>query len=596
MNRRSLHQTLLCLAVVSAVTAMVVTTSSCSGRHLQKMRPGMQPLYAAEARSDHGMVSTGSIEATRAGVRILEQGGTAVDAAVAAAFALGVSDPGGSGLGGFTYVLLSMADGRDVAIDGSTPVPYVVNRQQLLQTRAQGGAFGYLVVSLPTTLATLAHTLDAYGTIGLDQALAPAIEIAEEGYRLSPDSIAWAQGYLDEILASRYFRFVVLEDGVRLGQPGDLVCRPDLGRTLRRISDEGAETFYRGSLADEISADMEAHGGFLRTVDLARYQVRQTKPLRTTYRNVEILSFPPPGGGAEVAEALNILDFFPSAFFHEDSVERQHVLVEASRIAQIDHATMASELDRFPHSGPSYLSREHAAKRAAMITPGRAIDDRELGVGRTASILGEHTTHVSVVDQYGNVASLTQTLCRQYGAKVATPGLGFPYNCCLEFLDFEDPHSPIYLRPGGTYPTSMAPTIVRSGGWVMALGSAGSDRIPPSVTGVISNVVDRGMGIRDAVVAPRVLWNSAHEPPRVCIEIADPVTMVDADRLQSFGFDSMYRLQYPPEPVSDAAFFGGVNAVVFDLTGAGFSGVGDPRRFGFALGPRAVVVVADGVN
>ncbi len=573
--------------------AAALTTTSCSGRHVQKMRRGTQPLYAAEAHSDYGMVSTGSIEATRAGVQILEQGGTAVDAAVAAAFALGVSDAGGSGLGGFTYVLLSLADGRNVAIDGSTPVPLVVNREQLFQTRAQGWPFGYLVVSVPTTLATLAHTLDAYGSISLGQALAPAIAIAEQGFRLSPGSIAWAQGYLDEILASHYFRFVVLEDGARLGQPGDLVCRPDLGRTLRRISDEGPETFYRGSLADEISADLESHNGFLRTVDLARYQVREREPLRSTYRNVEIISFPPPGGGAEVVEALNILEFFPSAFLDEDSVERQHVLVEASRIAQIDHATMASELDRFPQTRPSYLSREHAAQRAAMITPGRAIDDRELGVGRKSSILGEHTTHVSVVDRYGNVVSLTQTLCRQYGAKVATPGLGFPYNCCLEFLDFEDPHSPIYLRPGGTYSTSMAPTIVRAGEWVMALGSAGSDRIPPSVTGVISNVVDRGLGIRDAVVAPRVLWNSAHEPPRVCIEIADPVTASDADRLQSFGFESMYRLQYPPEPVSDSAFFGGVNAVVFDLTAARFSGVGDPRRFGFALGPRAVVAVAD---
>jgi len=214
------------------------------------------------------------------------------------------------------------------------------------------------------------------------------------------------------------------------------------------------------------------------------------------------------------------------------------VLTESFRIVQFDHATMASELQRFPQTGPSYLSLEHAAQRAAMIRPGRAIDDRELGAGRASSILGEHTTHVSVVDRRGNVAVLTQTLCRQYGAKVATPGLGFPYNCCLEFLDFEDPHSPFYLSPGATYPTSMAPTIVRSDGWVMGLGSAGSDRIPPSVTGVISNVVDGGMSVRDAVVWPRVLWNSAHEPPRVCIEIADPVTTRDADRLQSRGFES----------------------------------------------------------
>jgi gamma-glutamyltranspeptidase len=115
-----------------------------------------------------------------------------------------------------------------------------------------------------------------------------------------------------------------------------------------------------------------------------------------------------------------------------------------------------------------------------------------------------------------------------------------------------------------------------------------SDRIPPSVVDVISNVIDRDMGIRDAVVAPRVLWNSAHDPPRICIEITDPITKKDADRLQSFGFEDMFRLEFPPVPRADLAFFGGVNVVLYDSSTGVFSGVGDPRRSGFAEGPRAV--------
>jgi gamma-glutamyltranspeptidase/glutathione hydrolase len=202
--------------------------------------------------------------------------------------------------------------------------------------------------------------------------------------------------------------------------------------------------------------------------------------------------------------------------------------------------------------------------------------------------MGEHTTHVSVVDRHGNAVALSQTLCRQYGAKVATPGLGFPYNSCLEFFDFENPGSPYFMRPRARYATTMAPTIVRRDGRIMVLGSAGSDRIPPSVVDVISNVIDRDMGIRDAVVAPRVLWNSAHDPPRICIEITDPITKKDADRLQSFGFDDMFRLEFPPVPRADLAFFGGVNVVLYDSSTGVFSGVGDPRRSGFAEGPRAV--------
>lgn len=194
-----------------------------------------------------------------------------------------------------------------------------------------------------------------------------------------------------------------------------------------------------------------------------------------------------------------------------------------------------------------------------------------------------------MVDRDGNVFSLTQTLCRRYGSKVAAPGLGFVYNSCLDIFDFENPQSPIYLRPGGTFPTNMAPTIVQNGNSVIAIGSAGSDKIPPSTCHLVINLVDRGLGIRDAVVAPRVIWNSAHDPGRVYVEIADPIAESEADSMRAMGFDTMYLLRYPPDPVPDSAFFGGVNAVAYDAGTGAFTGVGDPRRDGFAVRPRLAV-------
>ena len=569
-----------------AIAAAVPALTFCTAQKAQKYRGDPKPLAAPEVRSDFGMVSAGTVEAARAGASILEQGGNAIDAAVAAAFALGVSDPGGSGLGGLTYVLISTADGRDIAVDGSTPAPFVVDNTKLQEIKDAEGRFGHTVVSVPTTLATLAHSLEKYGTMDLATVLEPAIEIAGRGYRLSPNSIAWASGYLEEILASSYLRFVVLDNGQTLGRAGTLVCRPDLRNTLMRIAREGADTFYRGRMADEINADMARNGGYLRKVDLARYRVREAAPLRSRYRDAEIVAFPPPGGGAEVVETLDILQTFPSDFIASRSAERHHVFIEASRLAQADQAGG-------PAGGPPVFARSkndpaHAYERAALITPGRAIPESKLGPAAASSVLGEHTTHVSVVDRDGNAVSLTQTLCRQYGSKVATPGLGFPYNSCLEFLDFENPQSPIYLRPGATYPTNMAPTIVRTKDSVIALGSAGSDRIPPSLCEVITNIVDRGSGLRDAVVAPRIIWNSAHDPGRVCVEVADPVVEADAEAIRQMGFDTMYVLQYPPDPVSDSAFFGGVNAVAYDARHGEFIGVGDPRRDGVAVGPRVV--------
>ena len=172
-------------------------------------------------------------------------------------------------------------------------------------------------------------------------------------------------------------------------------------------------------------------------------------------------------------------------------------------------------------------------------------------------------------------------------------GLGFVYNSCLEFLDFENPRSPIYLHPGDTFPTNMAPTILRKDDTVVALGSAGSDRIAPSVCEVITNIVDRRLSLREAVVAPRVIWNSVHNPGRVCIEVAQPIVEADVEGLRRMGFETMYVLRYPPDPVADAAFFGGVNAVAYAASTGVFTGVGDPRRDGFAAGP---FVAAPGEN
>jgi gamma-glutamyltranspeptidase/glutathione hydrolase len=134
----------------------------------------------------------------------------------------------------------------------------------------------------------------------------------------------------------------------------------------------------------------------------------------------------------------------------------------------------------------------------------------------------------------------------------------------------------------------MTPTIMRRGASVTVLGGAGSDRIPSTLIDVISNMVDRSMGLKEAVVAPRVMWNSASDPPRVCLEIAGPISDRDGDRLQSYGFEHMFRLHYPPEGNTNLGFFGGVNAVSYDGATGVFHGVGDPRRTGFALGPRVV--------
>jgi gamma-glutamyltranspeptidase/glutathione hydrolase len=572
----------------AALFATMLVFHSCAHSDGGPQQSSPAPLLALEAHSDYGMVSTGSVEATRAGVQMLERGGNAVDAAVAAAFALGVADPGGSGLGGMTYILISPANGPAVAVDGSATVPLSADASALLELRNSGEHMGAKAVAVPATLAALNHALERYGTMTLEEVLQPSIEIADRGYRLSLNTVAWTTGYFKEILASPYLRYVVLDGGERAGSVGDVMCRPDLAATLRRIADEGPASFYRGSIAHRMVADLGARGGYLQPVDLAPVRAQEFRPLRSQYRDAEVISYPWPGGGGEVAEALNILETFPRDFLREDSVDRLHVMIEVFRIANADRARFSHESPRQSMGNVDHLSVEHARERASLITPGRVIPDHVLGVAGPSAAMGEHTTHVSVADRHGNAVALSQTLCRQYGAKVATPGLGFPYNSCLEFFDFEHPESPYFLQPRKRYSTTMAPTILRRDGRLMILGSAGSDRISPSVVEVISKFIDRDMDIRDAVVAPRVLWNSAIDPARVCIEITPPIKKRHANQLQESGFEHMFRLEYSDAPAKDAGFFGGVNAVLYDASTGIFSGVGDPRRSGFAEGPRAV--------
>ncbi len=554
-------------------------------------------LTPSVARSDFGMVATGSPEATRAAVEILERGGNAIDASVAAALMLTVSDPSASGLGGMTYMVIHLATGRTFAIDGSPPTPRAVEPGRLQELKDAGKLLGHELVAVPTTLAVLESARSRYGTMSLSALLEPAIETAENGYELSPMQIISTNKYFKRIVASDSVRPIAMQDGATTGRPGDLICRPILARVLRQIAREGTASFYRGSIADVIEADMIENGGFLRKSDLAMLRVREVRTLLTTYRGTEVHTFPPPGGGATLIEILNILGNFPSELMAENSVARHHVATEAYRIADSDRFLGSTSSPGSPFAPPLRLSPEHARLRAQQIVPDRAIPVADLQgpLNPECGPSGDSTTQVSVADQWGNVVSLTQTIGRSYGAEVATPSLDFPYNSLLENFNFDKPQCPGYLQPLIPCPNDMAPTLVfaKDGTLVAALGSPGSNRIPSMIVGVISNLVDRGMALDQAIEAPRALFGGIPKASPM-FEIEAPITEEMVDSLESMGLENVERYYYPPEH-RRIVVYGGVNAIGWDARTGTFIGVGDSRRYGSALGPRVVVqpVVAD---
>jgi gamma-glutamyltranspeptidase/glutathione hydrolase len=549
------------------------------GDTLSPMVPEHQ--RAIEVRSTGGVVVANTREAAAAGARILSEGGNAVDAAVATALALGVSETEASGLGGQAWMVIHMADGRDIALDGSGKVPDLVKPQELQRLADEDLLFGYKFVATPEAVAVLDQALRKFGTKSVAEVMAPAIELADYGVRLTPHQDAVLLSFGWRMRSNATLRDIFFNASLDEWESDHIYCMDQVGSTMRRLAQRGFRDFYDGRIADAIDADMRVNGGYLRKSDLAKVQAVERVPASGTYRGLEVISFPDPGGGPAVVEALQILERFAPERVGGDSTDALVIRLEASRLALYD--LFASWL-LGPTAAPRMLDPQLAARRAAMINPRRALRDRDI-TGREMVITPRRlhgSTHVSVLDARGDAVALTLSYNVEFGAAVATPGLGFPYNATLSVVDFDNPTSPRYARPGTVPKEVVSPTILlRDGKPFMVLGGPGSGRITSTIANTIVNVVDRHMTAGDAVAHPRVLW-SASSQPAPYVEMAYPFSDAAVAELNKRGYPSVYVLRYPAR-VIDAIAFGGVNLAMYDsLTGEAV-GAGDPRRAGTAV-------------
>jgi gamma-glutamyltranspeptidase/glutathione hydrolase len=560
------------LVLAAALLACRVAAGAGQGADAANL-PRPSQLEAAEASSRFGVVVSGSELASRIGAAVLEDGGNAVDAAVATALALGVAEPGQSGLGGQTYVLICWPGGRCVAVDGSCRVPLRTSRPALKQLAESGRQYGHEWVATPGTLAALAYTLATYGRKPLAEVIAPVIELADAGATWTPNQLHFLTAYLGKVREHPYLADLVLQDRLSARLLDHRYCNDDLARTLRRIAAGGAREFYAGSIAGEIERDMVAHGGFLQRDDLATLTAVERTPLRGVYRGLDIVSFPKPGGGASVIMALEILDRFSSARLAQAGADSLHLQIEAARLGI---ATSLSAGASAWH--PPEWMRTAASECAGRIRSDRALFVEELGGDRTAYWRDRDTTHLSVADRDGMVVSLTQTLGHGFGACVATPGLGFPYNSALLGFDLDQPRSDFFLAPRRSSATGMAPTILlRDGRPFLVLGGVGSARITASIVLTLVNRLDRGMPLSDAVGAPRALWGSAPENT-LTVELGGSLTEDVAAELQRLGHAPAKVCRFPVSQ-ADLGWQGGVNAIEIAADGT-CVGVGDPRRQG----------------
>ncbi|MDJ0906835.1 MAG: gamma-glutamyltransferase [Woeseiaceae bacterium] len=525
-----------------------------------------------------GMVASQHLVAAEVGAAVLEEGGTAVDAAIATGFALAVTLPRAGNIGGGGFMLVYDAEsGATTAIDYREMAPLRATRDMFLDENGDAdpelSRNSHLASGVPGTVAGFWMAHRQFGKLPWSRLLEPAIALARDGIVVSRDLAAQLQRRKERNCRNAatcgYF---YKDDGAPFGF-GESLVQSDLAKTLQLIADEGPDAFYKGAIAEKIVAEMEAGGGLIDMASLAAYKPVVREAISTNYRGYDVVTMPPPSsGGVHVLQMLNVLSHFPVADMGRGSADKIHLLAEVMRLAYADRSKHLGDPDFYEVPVGWLLSDEYAAELSATIDMQRARPSAEVAPGVPPVHESEDTTHFSVMDAAGNVVANTYTLNGSYGSAISVPGAGFLLNNEME--DFvSKPGTPnMFGLLGGEANavqalkrplSSMTPVIVFKDGepW-FATGSPGGARIITAVLQMIVNVIDHGMNIADAKHRPRI--HHQWFPDKLTIEVG-------------FGVDTIRLLEERGHTVDIRGSLGTSLQSVAYKDGL-FRGASDPRR------------------
>ncbi len=484
------------------------------------------------ATGARAMVATVHPLATEAGVKTLDGGGNAVDAAIAAALTLGVVDGFNSGIGGGCFILIRSSDGTFVAIDGRETAPAAAFRDMYLREGKPDtnlSQHGPLAVGVPGALAAYAQAVETKGRTRLAELLLAAAAIAEQGFEITPTYASALRGERRELARWEGSRHVFFRDEGTLKSAGELLVQTDLANTYRNIAEHGCDWFYRGPFADAIADWMAAHGGLITREDFANYQTVLREPLVTTYRTYTIIGFPPPSsGGVHVAQILNILENFDLPKVQEaSSADAMHVICESMKLAFADRAHWLGD-PAFANVPRGLVDKSYGRALAGRIRLDLVTDVGQHGdpTDFDPRWFDKHTTHIAAADEEGNWVAITTTVNTTFGSKVIVPGTGVILNNQMDDFSIAPGVPNAFgligndanaVAPGKRPLSSMSPTIVlHDGEPVMTIGAAGGPRIITQVLLGMVRYLDFGMPIEDAVAQPR--FHQQWAPPQLYVE------------------------------------------------------------------------------
>jgi gamma-glutamyltranspeptidase/glutathione hydrolase len=514
-----------------------------------------------------GMVATSQPLAAMAGLRILMDGGNAADAAVTTAAMLNVVEPMSTGIGGDCFALVyEAASGRVSAMNGSgrAPAGFGLEEAQRLGLK-EIPATGPLPVTVPGTAGGWEALLARFGTMTLGQCLAPAIVTAEHGFPVSERISAGWRASVDKLSRDGEAARVYLPAPL----PGEIRRQPDLAATFRFIAEGGSEAFYRGPLAERIAAAVQAKGGYLSAEDLAEHTTTWEEPIRTQYRDVEVVEHPPNGQGLAALMALNLVEGYDLAAMDYYDPQRWHVMIEAMRLGMVDAGEYVADPALAHVPVGNLLSKAYAERRRRLIEPGQALSLAAPGQPRHSD-----TVYLTVVDGQGNAISFINSLYMGFGSGIVVPGTGI----CLQnrgacFI-LEPGHANALAGGKRPYHTIIPALALREGQLWLSFGVMGGFMQPQGHLQVIVNMVDHGLDPQAALDAPRFRVDQ-YGGPRVAIESAVPLKTRKA--LAAMGHEVTRDVTFAPG-------FGGGQIIARDAETGVLWGGSDPRKDGCAVG------------
>ncbi len=539
------------------------------------------PVWAAHpVRAKHGMVVTVEPHATEVGVKVLQAGGNAVDAAVAVGFALAVTHPGAGNLGGGGFMLVRLADGRTSFVDFRERAPLAAFRDMYVDAAGKAtrdSMVGYRASGVPGTTRGLEYAWQKFGSMKWSELVSPAMNLASTGYALTDAEATSMQDAARGLGQDPESNRIFLRGG-KYYEMGDTFVQADLGRVLERIARIGAKDFYEGETATLLAKDQKEHGGLITLDDLAQYKAIERKPLTGQYRGYDIVTAPPPSsGGIGILQMLGVLEGTGFEKFGAGSAKSIHFMTEAMRHFFADRSQNLGDPDFVKVPLTAMLDPKYLLKIRSAIDPEKATPSTEVKGTVFNGHESEQTTHFTIADDKGNVVAITYTLNDQYGNKITPPGLGFLLN--NEMGDFASQPGiadnsgrilgePDAIAPRKTPLSSMTPTIVmKDGKPFLALGSPGSQTIINTVLETIVNVIDWKMNVQEAVNFPR--FHHAWMPDTLAMEPGySPDTIA---LLKQWGYN-----------VRVGARQGDCDAILF--SDGWMEGAADPRTGGLAAG------------